>query len=115
MENQHSLRACQHCFGAVASASLLLALSGGWAVAEAFAHALPESIPFVRRQLPAAFLHAPSTVGAAGTVKSKSAEKDAAERQKSKRLPEGNQAPAEKGRQQPIPQFRHYFAADYGE
>ena len=41
-----------------------------------------------------------------------SAEEDAAQRQKSKRLPEGDLAPAEERRQQPVPQMHHQFAAD---
>jgi hypothetical protein len=45
-------------------------------------------------------------------MESKSAEEDPAQRQDSKRLPEGNLAEAEERRQQPIPQLHHYFAAD---
>ena len=41
-----------------------------------------------------------------------SAEEDAAQRQKSKGLPEGDLAPAEQRRQQPIPKVQHYFAAN---
>ena len=40
------------------------------------------------------------------------AEEDAAQRQKSQGLPEGDLAPAEQRRQQPIPQAQDYFAAD---
>src|ERR1700676_795006 len=77
--------------------SLRLVLAGGWAEAEAFAHALPESFPVFRRHVPAALVHAHATaeIGAAGTVPSKSAEEDAAQGQKSKRLPESDLAPAE--------------------
>ena len=46
---------------------------------------------------------------------SKSAEEDPAQRQKSKRLPEGDLAPAEERRQQPIPQLPHDLAADEDE
>jgi hypothetical protein len=41
-----------------------------------------------------------------------SAEKDPAQHQKSKRLPEADLAEAEERWQQPIPQMQHDFAAD---
>ena len=85
------------------------------AEAEAFAHALPESFPLFRRHVLAALFHATAETGATGSVPSKSAEEDPAQRQKSKRLPEGDLAPAEERRQQPIPQVQHYFAADDGK
>src|SRR6266852_299958 len=92
--------------------SLPLVLAGGWAESEAFAHALPELFPLFRRHVLAALFHATADIGATGTVKSKSAEEDPAQRQKSKRLPEGDLVPAEERRQQPIPQVQYYFAAD---
>src|SRR5271167_2506085 len=101
--------------GAVEMASLPLVPAGGRAEAEAFAHALPESFPLFRRHVLAALFHATAETGATGTVPSKSAEKDPAQRQKSKRLPESDLAPAEERRQQPIPQVQHYFAADDGK
>jgi hypothetical protein len=48
-------------------------------------------------------------------VASQAAEEDPAQRQKSKRLPEGNLAPAEERRQQPIPQKHYDSAADSHE
>lgn len=96
----------------IAYCSLLLALAGGWAEAPTFAHALPESFPLFRRHVLTALLHATAEIGATGTVQSKSAEEDPAQQQNPKRLPEGNWAPAEELRQQPIPQLQHYFAAD---
>src|ERR1039457_5631974 len=97
-------------------ASLLLALAGGWAEAATSAHALLESFPLLGRHGLPALGHAigPATaeLGAMATVASKSAEEDPAQRQHSKRLPEGKLAPAEERRQQPIPQLLYYFAAD---
>src|ERR1700720_2583537 len=92
--------------------SLPLVFAGGWAEAEAFAHALPESFPLLRGHVLAALFHATPAIGATGTVGSPSAEKDAAQHQKPKGLPEGDLVPAEERRQQPIPQVQHYFAAD---
>src|SRR5437899_4309345 len=100
--------------------SLPLALAGGWAEAATSAHALPESFPLLRGHvLPAlghalshALGHATAETGATGTVESKSTEENPAQRQDPQRLPEGNLAPAEDRRQQPIPQLQHYFAAD---
>src|SRR6267154_1414575 len=85
------------------TASLLLALVGGWAEAEAFAHALAELFPLLRGHVVAALPHALAETGAAGTVPSMSAEQDAAQRQEAERLPEGDLAPAKERRQQPIP------------
>ena len=96
-------------------ASLRLVLACRWAEAEAFAYALPESFPLFWRHVLAALFHATAEIGATGTVPSKSAEENPAQRQKSKRLPEGNLAPAEERRQQPIPQLLHDFAADEDE
>jgi hypothetical protein len=48
----------------------------------------------------------------AGTVAAESAEKNPAERQQPKPLPEGNLRPAEERRQHPIPQTQHYLAAN---
>src|SRR2546425_3171244 len=94
------------------AASLPLALAGGWAKAATFPYTFPQSFPLLRGQMPPALFHATAETGATGTVPSKSAEEDAAQRQDPKRLPEGNLAPAEERRQQPIPQVQHYFAAD---
>ena len=92
--------------------SLPLILAGGWAEAEAFSHALPETFPLFRRHVLAALFHATAETGTTGTVRSKSAEEDPAQRQNPQRLPEGDLAPAEEWRQQPIPQVQHLFAAD---
>src|SRR2546425_10381030 len=93
-------------------ASLPLTLAGGWAKAATFPYAFPQSFPLLRGHALPALFHATADIGATGTVQSKSAEEDAAQRQDPKRLPEGNLAPAEERRQQPIPQVQHYFAAD---
>src|SRR3989442_13895163 len=87
---------------AVDMASLPPAFTDGWAEAATFSHALPESLPLLRGHV----------LGARETVATKSAEENPAQRQNSKGLPEGNLAPAEERRQQPIPQLQHYFAAD---
>jgi hypothetical protein len=94
------------------SASLPLAFVGGWPETEAFAHPLPESFPLLRGHVFAALFHATADIGAAGAVKSKSAEEDPAQCQKSKRLPEADLSPAEELRQQPIPQLQNYLAPD---
>src|SRR5713226_1053276 len=89
---------------------LPLVVAGGCAEAEAFAHALPESFPLFRRHVRAALFHATAeigTTGTAGTVPSQSAEEDPTESQQSESLPEGDLAPAEERRQQPVPQMHH--------
>src|SRR5713226_7219363 len=99
---------------------LPLALAGGRAEAPAFTHALPEPFALLRGHVRAALGHAlghalfyaTAKMGATGTVPSKSADEDPAQQQESQRLPEGNLAPAEERRQQPVPQVQHYFAAD---
>src|SRR5712692_4990715 len=99
---------------------LPLALAGGWAEAPAFTHALPEPFALLRGHVRAALLHATraallhatTEIGAPGTVQSKSAEEDPAQRQDPQRLPEGDLAPAEERRQKPIPQMQHDFAPD---
>ncbi len=48
--------------GAVEMASLPLALVCGWAEAEAFAHALPKSLPLLRRHVLAALGHSPPII-----------------------------------------------------
>src|SRR5712691_6447732 len=93
-------------------ASLPLVLARRCTEAEAFAHALPESFPLFRRHVLAALFHATAEIRATGTVRSKAAEEDAAQHQDPKRLPEGDLAPAEERRQQPIPQLQHDFATD---
>src|SRR5712692_4842988 len=95
---------------------LPLALAGGWAEAPAFTHALAEAFALLRGHVRAALGHAighaTADTGATGTVPSKSAEEDPAQQQESQRLPEGNRAPTEERRQEPVPQVQHYFAAD---
>src|ERR1700676_4375084 len=93
-------------------ASLPLALASGWTEAATSTHAFAESFALLRGHVLPALGHAPSGFGAMETSASKSAEEDPAERQNSKRLPEGNLAPAEERRQQPIPQLQHDFAAE---
>src|ERR1700739_2855829 len=95
--------------------SLLLALAGGWAEAETFAHALTESVALLGGHVSTALFHATAEIGATGAVRSESAEEDAAQYQDSKRLPESDLAPAEERRQQPVPKLQHYFAADGDE
>ena len=94
--------------------SLPFDLAGGWAEAEAIAHALADPFPLFWRHVPAALFDVAET-GVTGTVPSKSAEEESAQGQKSKRLPEADLAPAEERRQQPIPQVQHDFAADDGK
>src|SRR6202162_1219729 len=97
-------------------ASWPLALAGGWGEAAPPAYPLPKAFPLLRGHvLPAvrhSIGHSTAKIGAIGTVASKSAEEDPAQRQNSKRLPEGNLTPSEERRQQPIPQLQHYFAAE---
>src|SRR5208337_2186281 len=96
-------------------ASLPRAFRSGWAETAMFAHALPELFPLFRRHgLPPLSLAA-AELGATSTVASQSAEKNPAQCQHSKCLPEGKLVPAEKRRQQPVPQLLHYFAAEGDE
>src|SRR5450756_2117900 len=75
--------------GAVDTASLLLALAGGWVEAATSAQALPESFPRLRGHglralgyaLGHALFHATAEIRAAGAVPSTSAEEDPAQRQ----------------------------------
>ena len=68
--------------GAAEMASLAFVLAPGWAEPEAFAHALPESFPLLRRRVPVALSHATAETGATVvTVPSQSAEQDAAQQQ----------------------------------
>src|SRR5450756_2079854 len=75
--------------GAVDTASLLLALAGGWVEAATSAQALPESFPLLRGHvlralgyaLGHALFHATAEIRATGTVPSTSAEEDPAQRQ----------------------------------
>src|SRR5664279_4698914 len=83
--------------------------------AEPFAHALPELFPLFRGPGVATIFHAAPETGVARAAQSESTEKNAAQRQKAKRLPEGNLAPAEERRKQPIPEVQHQFAADKEE
>src|SRR5947209_159582 len=111
------IRYCQTAFRSVwpwvaDAASLLLALARGCAEAPTRARALPKPFPLFRGHVSATLFHATTHIGASGTAPSQSAKEDSAQRQDSKRLPEGNLAPAEERRQQPIPQVLHYFAAN---
>lgn len=100
--------------------SLVLALAGAWVEAATFAHTLPKSFAFLwSHVLPAlghairhAIGHAAADIGARAAVESKSAEQDPAQQQHPERLPEGDFAPGEERRQQPIPEVQHYLAAD---
>src|SRR5271155_6085479 len=93
-------------------ASLPLVLAGGWAEAEAFAHALPELFPLFGRHVLAALGHSPPIIGAMKAATTNASEQNPAESQQSDSLPEGNLPPSEQRRQQPIPQVQYYFAAD---
>ena len=75
-------------------------------------HPRPDSFTFLGCHALPALGHATAEIGAMRTVAPKSAEEDPAQRQKSKRLPEGDLAPAEERRQQPVPQLHDDFAAD---
>src|SRR5579863_9914648 len=92
--------------------SLRLALGGGWAAAPTFVHPLPESFPLLRGHVFTTSFHATTEIRAAVTVPSQSAEEDTAQHQDPHPLPEGDLAPPEKRRQQPIPKVQHDFAAD---
>src|SRR5260370_36865620 len=74
-------------------------------------HALP---PFVH-SLPDALIDSPPHMGARRAMAAPSAEEDAAQRQKSQRLPESDLAPAEERRQQPIPKWPHCFPPEEGK
>jgi len=87
-------------------------LGSGWAEAEMFAHALAEAFAFFGGHAAAAVVHAIAEAVAAGTVPSETAEEDAAEREESHGLPEGDFAPTEEGRQEPIPEVQDDLAAD---
>src|SRR5260370_14203912 len=95
--------------GAVEMASLTLVLARRCTEAEAFAHALPESFPLFRGHVLAALFHATAEIGATETVRSPSAEKDSAQHQDPKRLPQGDMMPAEQRRNQPLPHIRHHL------
>jgi hypothetical protein len=60
-------------------------------------------------------LYAAAKVGTTGTVPSMTTEENPAQHQNSQPLPEGNLAPAEEHRQQPVPQVHDYFTADEDE
>src|SRR5580704_1420559 len=79
--------------GAVEMASLPLVLAGGWAEAEAFAHALPESFPLFGRHVLAALGHSPPIIGAMKATTTNASEQNPAESQQSDSLPEGNLPP----------------------
>src|SRR5207244_5136553 len=87
--------------------SLPLALAGGCAEAATSPHALPESFPLLRRHVLHALFNAlgdaTTDTRAREAAASKSAEEDSTQRQKRKRLPEGNLPPAEKRRHHPVP------------
>ena len=106
---------------ACAIASLLLGI-GGWrfkagatrapTLAELLALLGRHPLPALVHSLPNTLIDSPPNMGARSAVTTPTAEEDAAQRQKSQGLPEGELAPAEQRRQQPIPQVQHYFAAD---
>ena len=111
----------QSASGAVGMASLLLGI-GGWrfkasatrapTLAEFLALLGCHPLPALVHSLPNTLIDSPPHMGARSAVTAPTAEEDAAQRQKSQGLPEGELAPAEQRRQQPIPQVQHYFAAD---
>src|SRR4030095_5406536 len=86
-----------------------------------------ESLPLLRSHLVPALAdalgdpvrhaigHAMADTGPVRTVESHSTEENPAQRQQSKRLPEGDLAPAKERRQQPVPQEPHDRATDRGE
>src|SRR5438552_2162608 len=69
-------------------------------------------LPALVHALPNTLVYSSPHIGARRAMTTPSAEEDAAQRQKSKGLPEGDLAPAEQRRQQPIPKVQHYFAAN---
>src|SRR5439155_10718032 len=90
-------------------------LAGGRTEAATSEHALPESFPLLGGHALPALGHATAEMRTTKTTASISAEADPTQRQKTQRLPEGDRAPAEERRQQPVPQEQHDFAADEGE
>ena len=75
-------------------------------------HALAEAFAFLGSHPAAAVVHAMTETVTAGTVPTKSAEQDAAEREESHGLPERDFAPAEERGQEPIPEVQDDLAAD---
>src|ERR1700735_5225532 len=59
--------------------------------------------------------HSPAAVGTMRAAHTKAAEQNPAESQQADSLPEGNLAPSEQRRQQPVPQMHHECAADHDE
>src|SRR6266403_604948 len=68
--------------------------------------------PALVHSLPNTLVDSSPNIGARRAMTAPSAEEDAAQRQKSQGLPEGDLAPAKERRQQPIPQVQHQFAAE---
>src|SRR5713226_2452221 len=98
--------------GAVEMASLLLRFAGWRSKAGATrAPTLAELLALLGGHALPALVHAlfdsPPHIGARRAMAGPSAKEDAAQRQQSQRLPEGDLAPAEERRQQPIPQVQH--------
>ena len=100
-------------------ASVLLGLGGGGVgtkmFANVFADALAEAFALFGGHAAAAVVPLMTETVAAGTVPSKSAEKDAAKREKSNGLPERYFAPAEERRQKPVPEVQDDLAAGEDE
>src|SRR5260370_30719385 len=91
---------------------LLLGIAGWRCKAGATrAPTLPELLAVLGGHALPALVHAlfdsPPHMGAGRAMAAPSAEEDAAQRQKSQRLPEGDLAPAEERRHQPIPKAQH--------
>jgi hypothetical protein len=101
--------------GLLLRSSLPLAFAGGWAEAATSAPALPQAFPFLGRHafppLIHSLLHAAAHIGTR-PAKTMCAKKDAAQRQNSNSLPEGNLMPAEQHWQQPVPKAHYDLAAD---
>jgi hypothetical protein len=97
---------------------LSLAFASRWIKAATSAPALPQSFALLgRHALPSlihTLLHASAHIGTS-PAKTMCAKKDAAQRQNSNGLPEGNLTPAEQHWQQPIPKAHDDFTADEDE
>src|SRR5262249_28390188 len=98
-----------------------------WVETASRAHALPEPLPLFRGHVLPPLAHpvhhsirpplsdAAAEAGWIPRGGSKSAKQDPAQRQESNALPEGNLAPPENRRQQPVPQQFDQFTADRDE
>src|SRR5215470_13104591 len=94
----------------------LLAARGTWAHTPAGLPPGLELFALLRRHVCAAVFHAaPPFRTAIAALHPESAKQNSAEHQKAERLPESDELPAEKRRQEPVPQMHYNFTADNHE